>query len=263
MSYCSPLRKNEIIVDENFRIDPLLDNTFGRGLFLRDYSESPFASGPTKPFDLQIIDPSEWKDRIREKDEKKTRNSDLADQVGLKCKNQSNTNYCWINAPVYCYESARVQAGLPLVYFSPASVGGPIKNYRNVGGWGSQGLEYMVAHGVVPESLWPANAISRQYYDETLEVRAKHKVSEFYDLEPRNWEQLITCLLLNIPVAIGLNWWSHEVTAVDAVLMSNGDIGVRIRNSWGMEWGDDGYSVLVKSKANPDDAVACPVVFAA
>lgn len=263
MAWCSTLRPNEIVIDDTYRVDPNLDHIHGRGLLPRDFFRHPFASGPTKGFDLKVLGLSEIKDRAREKEEKKNRISDLCSIAGLKCKDQDGTNYCWINAPVYCYEAVQVMSGEPVVYYSPASVGAPIKSYRNNGGWGSEGLEYMVAHGVVRQDLWPANAINRQYDNEASQAdRAKNKVTEFYDLVPRHWEQLLTCLIYNIPVAIGLNWWAHEVTACDVVIQPNGDLAVRIRNSWSMDWGDEGYSILVKSKALPDDAVAPTVTYA-
>jgi hypothetical protein len=142
-------------------------------------------------------------------------------------------------------------------------VAAPIKSYRNHGGWGSQALEYIIEKGIVPVEQWPANAISRKYYtDENLEIAEDFKVTEWYDLEPRNFGELMTCLLLRIPVAVGYNWWSHEVSAIDPVALGNGDYGVRIRNSWGMGYGTDGYAVLAERKATPDDAVAPRVVIA-
>ena len=82
-------------------------------------------------------------------------------------------------------------------------------------------------------------------------------------MQPRNFDQLATCLLSGIPVAIGLNWWSHEVTAMDLVETSPGVFGVRIWNSWGDGWEDRGMAVLSQSKATPDDAVAPRVVIGA
>jgi hypothetical protein len=66
----------------------------------------------------------------------------------------------------------------------------------------------------------------------------------------------MTCLFLRIPVAVGYNWWSHEVCAVDPVRVSAGNYGIRIRNSWGSSYGEDGFATLAGSKAIPDDAVA-------
>jgi hypothetical protein len=205
---------------------------------------------------------------------------------------QNGTNYCWINAPVHCVEVIRTVAGQQLVRLSPASCGGPIKNYRNVGGWGTEGLKYIVSTGCVPQSMWPPNAISRSYDNaETREVRKQYKVTEWWDLRARNINHLMSCLLQRIPVAVGYNWWSHEVTAMDGVVvradptpvaallhematvgrpeyscMSPSELdslaelaatyGIRIDNSWGQGWSDRGRGILNGSKMLPDDAVA-------
>ncbi len=151
-----------------------------------------------------------------------------------------------------------------IVLLSPASVAAPIKGYRNQGGWGGEALEYIVAHGVAPVADWPANAINKQYDNAASQAsRQRFTVTEWWDLAPRNFDQLMTCLLLRIPVPIGLNWWHHEVCAIDPVVLSPGKFGVRFRNSWGDGYGDQGFGVLTESKATPDDAVAPRVATAA
>ena len=74
--------------------------------------------------------------------------------------------------------------------------------------------------------------------------------------------QLISCLLRRIPVAVGYDWWGHEVTAVDAIWL-DGTVAIRIRNSWGMSWGNKGFSVLQGNKMIPADAVCARVAVAA
>lgn len=255
MAFTSKLNVNEVIIgDETPERDYATPEGFSTGLDLGlrnvGYGEVPYCSG----FDLQLIPRSEWQARIQEQEQRKTRTSDLTTQAGLPCKDQNGTNYCWINAPVYCVETIRVVQNQPMVLLSPGSVGGPIKNYRNVGGWGGEGLEYIVKNGVVPVSMYPANQTRNAHTNATRAEALKYRVREWNELRPRNLDQLITCLLLNLPVAIGLNWWGHEVTACDAVWL-DGEVAVRQRNSWGMGWGDRGYGILRGSKMLPDDAV--------
>lgn len=264
MGYVSQLNPGEPVIDDsNYRsvlgsvvIDGELKH---RGLERRDWDAEPFSSQPFQsPFPSSLLIPrSEWDDRIEEMERTKSRISDLLDQAGLTVLDQNGTNYCWINAPVHCVEIMRVIQGEPLVRLSPASCGGPIKNYRNVGGWGSEGLKYIVEHGIVPQAQWPANAIKREYdTPETRELRKRYRVSEWFDLRPRNEDELLSLLFHRIPVAIGLNWWSHEITGIDPVTLGNGKYGVRINNSWGLSYGTKGRSILSGTKHLPDDACA-------
>lgn len=212
---------------------------------------------------VDITDGSAMQARIQEMKETKSRLSDLSLFANLPCKDQNGTNYCWINAPVHCVEIVRVVQNQPMVILSPASAGGPIKNYRNVGGWGKEGLEWIIAHGVVPVDKWPANAISSQYNTtENKQLALKYRVTEWWELKPRSKQELFSCLFARIPVAVGYNWWGHEVTAVDPE-WQDGELVLRIRNSWGMSWGEKGFGILQGSKMLPDDAVAPRVALAA
>ena len=248
------------VIDHD-RHDAILEGIgrFGRGRIERDLSKEPFGSNPAcVPFDVKLIPRNEWAERIQEMERKKSRLTDLCDVMRVPVKNQQQTNYCWINAPVHCLEILRAIAGQKYVELSPASVGGPIKRYRNEGGWGTEGLRYIAEHGVVPVSLWPANAIDDQYDTaECQKARNRFQIQEWYELDANNFDQVMTCLFFGIPVAIGLSWWGHEVTAMAPVKLDGRDnFGIVIDNSWGIDWGEKGRSVLTENKATPNDAVA-------
>jgi len=206
-----------------------------------------------------VIPRSEWAARVEEMEKTKSRLSDMAYLAGLKCKDQNGTNYCWINGPAYAMEMLRVAQGLPVVYLSPASVGCKIKNFRNSGGWAGEGMEYVIENGIVPENLWPPNAQRRQYdKGESWEEAKKYICPEWWDIEGHNFDLLFTLLLYRVPVPVGYNWWGHVVCAIDPVVTGRNDYGIRIRNSWGMDWGTDGYSVLNERKGGAYDSGIAP-----
>lgn len=273
MSFTSALYPNEPIINDTEGLQhthPGKDHKTGLRLpvflpmdrhYKDKYEDNPL-SVEEFPSELLIAE-SEFQARIKEAEEKKSRLSDLCTLEDLPCKDQDNTNYCWINAPVYTVECVRLQQGQKKVILSPASAGGPIKNFRNVGGWGDEGLRYLAEHGCCPVSKWPANAISSTYYtEENKKLAKKYRVTEWYELKPRNHHQMISLLLRGIAVAVGYNWWGHEVTAVEAVWL-DGQAVIRIRNSWGMGWGTQGYGILQGSRMYADDAVAPRVAIAA
>lgn len=262
MEFSSALYPREIVIDEHTPDSHealAVPANMSKGREARDWSVVGHCSMRGARALPNTIPRSEWSTRIQAMEASKSRVSDLLVQAGIPPLDQNGTNYCWTNGVVTCIESNRCANGLPYVKLSPASVAAPIKGYRNQGGWGGEALEYIVANGIATAALWPPNSISRSYFDGTRENAALHKVTEWYDLNSRNFDQLMTCLLLRIPVAIGLNWWSHEVAAIDPVVVSPDRYGVRIRNSWGPSYGDNGFAILTEAKATPDDACA-PIV---
>lgn len=250
--------RGPIIDDSNWRqYAQAVPKDMSKGYESRDWSAHPLGTF-CAAFPFPEFPRSEWRDRIEQ--QVKSRAVPQMHRRGFKSLNQNGTNYCWINAVIQGIHYARVKAGYQHVPLSPASVGAPLKGYRNVGGWGSQGAQYCMEHGVVPQSLWPANAIDRKYDTEASRAeRQKYKIAEMYELKPNDIGQLITALLMGFTVAIGLNWWGHEVLAVAPLALGSDSFGSTIDNSWG-DWQEDGFGNLNESKSTPDDAVAIRVI---
>ncbi len=261
----SLLYPNELILDDSVAEQAVIPAGFSTG-YRGMFRSAASAADTAESFPSELLIPeSEFEPRIREMEEQKSRLSDLINAAGLPCKDQGSTNYCWINAPTHCVEILRVVANQPMVILSPASGGGPITRFRNVGGWGEDGLQWIAEHGLNTVQEWPANAIDKRLYTAANKESAlAHRVTEWWRLRPRNMQELISCLLRRIPVACGYNWQGHETTAVDAVFV-NGKVGTRNRNSWSMDWpsqGGGGWYILQGNKMHADDAVAPRVTVA-
>lgn len=262
MAFSSKMFPGEPIINDSSTEDATAPPPgMGRGLRLELRGPEGYGDlASAFPSELLIPD-SEVQARIQELEEQKSNLSNIGDTANLPPLNQGQTNYCWGNGPVYCVQLIRVIQNQELVLLSPASVCAPIKNFKNQGGWGKEALEYIIEHGIVPVSKWPANSMDRKYWtEENKKLALNYRVTEWMELKPRSKQELISCMLRRIPVAVGYNHWSHEVSAVDAVWL-DGTVALRIRNSWG-DWGVNGYGILQGSKMLPDDAVAPLVTMA-
>lgn len=257
MGFTSELYRGEVIINDDVQTERHADmEGCGRGLDLGLRGPGDFEYGEfAAPFpDHLLIPESEWEARIKEMEEQRSRVSDLIRMAKLPPKNQESTNYCWINAPVHCVEIMRLQQNQKTVILSPASVGAQIKNYRNVGGWGLEGLQWIVKNGVTPVSLWPANAIDRRYATaDARQTALDYRIDEWIECKPRTVNQMMSMLLRRYAGAVGYGWWEHEVNCVDPVWIDGGP-AIRIRNQWA-GWGDYGFGILQGRKMLADDIV--------
>lgn len=256
----SSMYPGEMVIDDSTHPDVINTpdgmSTGYKGMFRSSQS----ADALTVPFPKELLVlKADWQGMIEEQEQRKTRVSDVVNLAGLPCKDQAQTNFCWANAPTHLLEIALVRQNQLKTILSPASVACPINGFRNQGGWGEDALRQLIESGAVPVGHWPANAIDKKYYTEANKTLAlNYLVPGWYNLRPKTLEEQISCLLRQFPVAVGLDYWGHEVSDYEAVWV-NGQIGVRFRNSWGMSWpnqGAMGYSIRQGSKILASDAVS-------
>ncbi len=152
--------------------------------------------------------------------------------------------------------------GEPYADLSAYAVACIIKGYRDEGGWGAESLEFIADRGIPTSQFWPQQSMSRSNdKPETWANASLHKFTEWMDLDdsgPAVKQQLVTCLLLNLPVVVDYNWWSHSVCAMD--LVSLNPFRIRIWNSWGDSWSENGTGILEGNKAIPNGALAARVM---
>jgi len=273
-----------LITDDNYRsvcFDQTADGErFAMGLIPRNYSAVPVGSleGSVTfgdAVDVPRIPLAEWPDRIADKVAAKSQLSDIRNYANngqpIPSLDQNGRGYCWAHSATAAAILLRAVAGMPYVRLSAYAVACIIKDYRDQGGWGAQGLDFIRERGVPSVEHWPEKSVDRSNDNPaTWDNAALHKVSEgFIDLdEPQydrrlTFQQVGTCLLSNIPVVGDFNWWGHSVCLMDLVDVDTSKpatdmrrYGVRIWNSWRDSWGTNGTGVLTGSKAVPDGATA-------
>jgi hypothetical protein len=150
--------------------------------------------------------------------------------------------------------------GEPYADLSAYAVACIIKGFQDEGGWGAESLEFIANRGIPTSQFWPQQSMSRgNDKPETWANAGLHKFTEWMDLDPNQMKaQFVTALLSGLPVVVDYNWWSHSVCAID--LVSLNPFRVRIWNSWGDSWSENGTGILEASKAMPDSALAARVM---
>jgi hypothetical protein len=225
------------------------------------YGSLPYAEPMPK---TDLIPRTLWPDMIRDGEREQTFLSHLLARNQIPCLDQDGLPYCHAFSPAAALMGLRAFHGLPFVLLSAGSIGGPATGYVARGAAIEDDLEVIVTRGAASVEYVPMMQVSKSGWKPGAEENALlHRVTEWYDLggTGRMFDEVMTLLLKRIPVCVGLNWWAHAVTYFDPVITPSGRFGVRFRNSWGGDYGDDGYAVLEEGRGTPDDAYAPRTMF--
>lgn len=265
-----------------------------KGLVPRNYATHPRGCHPNvKAVDFPTIPRGEWSERLRDKVARKGLLSDILLDRNVPCLDQNGRGYCWFHSGTGAVQAVRAIMGQPTVGLSAYSGACKIKNFRDEGGWGAQGADFLAQYGVCDETVWPQRATQRSLdnpanWENAKKYRLTCQLADMQSAQyDRNltWDQYVTLWLLGFPTIDDHNWWGHSIFGCDLVegaqvrhLCRNEDsgkimdlaefdlcwsmddeatagFGGRIRNSWGAEWGQQGFGVLAGSKAVPDGGV--------
>lgn len=240
-----------------------------RGYVPRDYAVDPVEMF-APPDEMPLIPRSEWSARIKELTELKARISDVRNTGDggrpIAHLDQGPVGYCWGHSVAHCVTMARALNNQPYVPLSAYAVCAIIKGGRDQGGWCGLAAKFIRDVGIPAQKFWPQG--SRSLSHDTPEMRANaalHKTAEdWVDLtvpvhgQNLTFDQVASCLLSGVPVAVDFNWQAHSVCALDLVEVEAGSFGLRILNSWS-GWGDNGTGIYRGRRAVPDGAVALRV----
>lgn len=240
--------------------------SYVKGYVERDYKVYPkemFAP----PSEIPLIPRSDWQAIIQEQEEQQSSLEHMwrrtyGNNVRRAHLDQNGQGYCWAYSVSHTIMMARCRDNQPPKRLSAHAVACKIKNFRDQGGWCGLSAQFIRENGVPTVETWKEKSMSRQYDNpETWNEAQQYKITEDYvDLTRDVWgqnltyDQVITCLLMNIPCALDYNWWGHSVCGVRAKWV-DGQACPVIINSW-QDWGEDGFAVLQGQRAIPNGAVA-------
>lgn len=174
--------------------------------------------------------------------------------------NQHPTNYCWCYAVVHAMMVLKLWQNDPWQQLVPESVACLVKNFRNIGGWGSQALDYIVEHGVANEDHWPRpsamDAIKngRAYVESSRANAATNKVTAWWRIT--NFQEKMSCLLRMIPVPSGYLRIGHEMCSIDPYRDKSGRWGCVDLDSYASKSGMFNTSLLIGQQMIGEDMVA-------
>lgn len=203
---------------------------------------------------IKLIPRSQWPALIKQMEDSKTRLSDFYERSNCPVLDQDGFGWCHGFSACDALFALRALSRQELVDLSPASIAGPVTNWRNQGAWIGDDLESCMKIGCATREFVPDFCTNPSRCKEGWKENAKlHRATDCFELGNRNFDEVMTYLLCRIPVCVGYNWWGHAVTLLDPVCI-NGRFGVRLLNSWSTSWEDGGFGVLMEGKGTPDES---------
>lgn len=266
--------KADFVIDDRTNNDllyvPYIDGEpKGHGYAPRDYRVHPpemFAP----PEEMPLIPRSEWDARINEQEELRS----SLEHVRLTADNgrmmdaldQNGQGYCWAYSTTAAVMLLRAVNNQPYVRLSAHAIGCKVKGFRDEGGWCGLSAKFHKEQGCPSVAYWKEKSMARSNdAPDTWANAALHKVTEdWVDLtrpvhsQNLTVDQIATCLLLNIPVALDYDEWGHSICGLRWVRVEAGVYAPKILNSWTNQWGDRGMGIINR-RWTVDGAVALRV----
>jgi len=222
------------------------------------YGECEHAAPMAEKF--VVIPREEWPKRVELADKYDTWLYDLVKGV-VPVMNQDGLGYCHAYGTVLAMMAQRLVQGLPHVMLSAESIGGPITGWQNEGAALDSDLRQASKVGACEADFMDKpNSINPKAWKAGWEKDcANHVVIEWWDLDRGNtFDILVTCALLGLPVNQGFSWWGHAVAGAFKVRHNKGRWEVMSRNSWGADYGEDGWFWMAEGKGTPDIGLFSP-----
>jgi len=164
--------------------------------------------------------------------------------------NQADQNSCCPSATRGAVEILREINGLSRIKLSQGSLYSQISGGRDAGANISDALEAMMDVGMTPISVIDEYDWRGKNYPTNWKTEAKkYRILEAFDCP--TFDAVASAVQRSMPVVFGVYWGSggHAITAI-GLKQVNGIWYLKILNSWGSDWEDQGFGDLSESKCS-------------
>lgn len=219
----------------------------------RDWNSKPYGSvGHFRAEDkVTRIPEKEWDGIISQQEKDKSTPYDIWEQSKIGALDQDGYGWCHAFSCTDAIMLQREMQGLPYEELSPSSIAGPVTGWRNEGAMIMDDLEQGVKGGACSSKFAPMCDKNRSLFKDGWETDAlNHRIVEFWEGKPNDFELMGSAILAGFCVCIGLDWWGHAITVLRIKL---GKHDSTILNSWTPDWGVKGCGDLSGSKKIPNE----------
>jgi len=186
--------------------------------------------------EYKLISISEWDKYIEDQERVDLRKfvpkGMILDQDGVKsCASESIAGSIM---------AVRVFNGMKPVKLNPLFAYHTVSGGRDGGSTLSDNVSFAEQYGIASQDVWPrSNGWRAKPSEEAYEDAKNYRLLEFYKVS--SWEEFGTALLLGWPVYFGYS--GHAIWGTKVISTSR----LEYCNSWGEEFGDDGFGTLAKN----------------
>lgn len=225
------------------------------GLVSRNYDIEPVGSvlpahfGPLYPR-------ADWPELIALQDERRTSPLDVHQYNDVPILDQGRLKYCWQFSVTAAIMNRYAFSGInrPVPHLSATAPAAQGKQFRNVGGYASEGCQNVQKYGIPTVDHWPERSLNQWLVnDPDVENSArKHDLVTFGDLDGNDLDMAVSALIdpeCANPVTFSLPWWRHAICGLKIKYRggnakSLSSYGLTFVNSYGQDWGVKGYSTI-------------------
>ena len=225
------------------------------GLISRNYDIEPVGSVLPAHFG-PLFPRKDWPELIKLQEQRKASPLDVHQYNDVPVLDQGRLKYCWCFAVTAAVMNRYAFAGInkPVPKLSATAAAAQGKKFRNAGGYASEGCQYVQKYGLPSVEFWPERSMDKTLAsDPNVKKSAKrHDLLQFGDMDGNDLDLAISALInpdgAN-PVTFSLPWWRHAICGLKIEYRGGnarnlGGYGLTFVNSYGTDWGVNGYSTI-------------------